>query len=720
MGGCTVTVRNTTLSGFITSASQSNAYVGGLIAVSRGEDSNNAAKPSTIAVSKLSVKGETVTTSSDITSGGLLGYQWKNTNVKFAANAGVTISGSTLNACTAQFGGLVYQATGYWNATAKDSIVFTTDTDKKKNTFTGKSEKENPSGLLVGTGLLTETNADQTKTTSALYLEVGTWGSAADSAYKINEGAVALNIGNSEYFDELAGITRFDDAGNSNAVVSLAVHDSSEKAALIDKDSTTTNTYTGQIENYKNTKTRYYYNLDSYRKDKYTTNLKNITSEPDLVLWSAAQYAAENIRTWFREKITSTPDNPFVTSISGNLNLDGYSYYPVTPLTPVHIGSESNTGSDTNLTFAYDAMNTIEETNKSFSDAEHQHYLMQHGLLYNTSHGVLVNKTSFAGVVGKEKFKSEENADGSDNGTQYNSGALIYGSVIGNPISNIVGINLKNVTLDGIRVTGVEKGNDTTYAPLLINRIAKAAKLTVDKLSTSEKYMTGEGENKKTAYAATSLVGSVGDKTASKLTLSFSDIALDGRVKEDSEKSTSVWNNGTTQVEYHTTHTIFTRAILMEYFMYSSDGSGTYNFNSTDNKVTYGVELTNTETTGRNPDKQYQYYDADSYITDEKDANANEAYVRERYKDTNFLRYVRVAQNIEESTYELDINQKSTGLLNGCGTYGDPYIIEDALQLSSLASYISTPGSISNFQVVFNSKVLDSQTQTVEICHNSW
>lgn len=719
MGGCTVTVRNTTLSGSITSASQSNAYVGGLIAVSRGENSSNTAKPSTIKVSKLSVNGETVTTSSTITSGGLLGYQWKNTNVEFAANAGVTISGSKLNAGTAQFGGLVYQATGYWNATAEDSIVFTTGTNNQVNTFTGKSEKENPSGLLVGTGLLTETNTDQTRTTTALYLEVGTWGRATDSAYKINEGAVALSIDNSDYFDELAGITRFDDAGNSNAVVSLAVRESSGKAALIDKDSTTTNTYTGQIgkENYKNTKTRYYYNLDSYRKDKYTTDLKTITSVPDLVLWSAAQYAAENIRTCFRKKIISTPDNLFVTSISGNLNLDGYSYYPVTPLTPVHIGSESNTGSDTNLTFAYDAMNTIEGTNKSFSDAEHQHYLMQHGLLYNTSHGVLVNKTSFAGVVGKEKFKSEKNTDGSDNSTQYNSGALIYGSVIGNPISNIVGITLKNVTLDGIRVTGVEKGNDTTYAPLLINRIAKAAKLTVDKLSTSTKYMTGEGNNQKTAYAATSLVGSIGDKTASKLTLSFSNIALDGRIAEDSEKSTSVWNNATTQVEYHTTHTIFTGAILMDYFMYSSDGSGTYNFNSTDDKVTYGVELTNAGTIGRNPDKQYQYYDADSYITDEKNANANEAYVKERYKNTNFLRYVRVAQNIEKSTYELDINQKSTGLLKGCGTYGDPYIIEDALQLSSLASYISTPGSISNFQVVFNSKVLESQTQTAENYH---
>lgn len=718
MGGCTVTVRNTTLSGSITSASQSNANIGGLIAVSRGEDLNNTAKLSTIAVSKLSVNGETVTTSSAITSGGLLGYQWKNTNVEFTANTGVTISGSTLNAGTAQFGGLVYQATGYWNATAKDSIVFTTGTDNKANTFTGKSEKDTPSGLLVGTGLLTETNTDQTRTTSALYLEVGTWGSATDSAYKINNGAVALNIGNSKYFDELSGITRFDDAGNSNAVVSLAVRDSSGNAALIDKGSTT-NTYTGQIgkENYKNTKTRYYYNLDSYRKDKYTTELKTITSEPDLVLWSAAQYAAENIRTCFRKEIISTPDHLFVTSISGNLNLDGYSYYPVTPLTPVHIGSESNTGSDTNLTFAYDAMNTIEGTNKSFSDAEHQHYLMQHGLFYNTSHGVLVNKTSFAGVVGKEELKSEKNTDDSDNSTQYNSGALIYGSVIGNPISNIVGITLKNVTLDGIRVTGVEKDNGITYAPLLINRIAKAAKLTVDKLSTSEKYMTGEGENKKTAYAATSLVGSVGDKTASKLTLSFSNIALDGRVAEDSEKSISVWNNGITQVEYHTTHTIFTRAILMEYFMYSSDGSGTYNFNSTDDKVTYGVELTNTEPTGRNPDKQYQYYDAKSYITDEKNKNADEAYVKDRYQDTNFLRYVRVAQNIKKSTYELDINQKSTGLLKGCGTYGDPYIIEDALQLSSLASYISTPGSISNFQVVFNSKVLENQTQTAENYH---
>ena len=127
------------------------------------------------------------------------------------------------------------------------------------------------------------------------------------------------------------------------------------------------------------------------------------------------------------------------------------------------------------------------------------------------------------------------------------------------------------------------------------------------------------------------------------------------------------------------------------------------------------MELTNTGSTGRNPDKQYQYYDCDSYITDEQNKSANEAYVKERYADSNFIRYVSVQQNITESRYELDINQKTTGLLKGCGTYGDPYIIEDAYQLSSLAAYIN--GGSTKFQAVFNSKVLEEQKQTADSYH---
>lgn len=705
MGGCEVSVDVCTLSGSITSKSTSNAKVGGLIAVSRGETQNGTTSAdTTIKISNLQVNEEKIDTNgANNTSGGLLGYQWKNTNVVFAASAdntssksGVTISGATLNA-NAQFGGLVYQATGYWNATAANSIIFEKENGTTK--FTGKSTKNATSGLLVGTGLIKVTQSGKEVVESALYLEAGTWGDASDAAYKIGNNAVTLNIGNSEYFDELVGITKYNDAGNSNAVVSLAVSESTGEAAKIDTGEKL-NTYTGQInkENYKNYKTRYYYNLDSYRKSNTALNLDSVSTPENLVLWSVAQYAAVNIRGYFRQGERTD------VTITGQIDLTGYSYYPVTPLGAVNLGTNQTT---TSLNFDYDGMNAKETGNKPLSDSDHQHYLMQHGLFYHTTHNIAVKSTSFSGTVGKESTAEAGS---------YSSGALIYGSVIGDPVSNIVEISLNNVTLAGICVTEITK-DGAAYAPLLINQMDQAVKLTVNALSTGEGYTTGEESGKTTVYAGSSLIGKVGSATATKLALSFSNIALDGRLAEDTAKSTAVQNNGKVPVEYYTTHTIFTRATLLESFMYSSEGTGTYNFNSTDDKVTYGVELTNTGTTGRNPDKQYQYYDVDSYITDEQGKNANEAYVKSRYGSSNFIRYVYTQQNITESKYELDINQKTTGLLKGCGTYGDPYIIEDAHQLSSLAAYILNPGSVSKFQAIFNSKVLENQTQTAEGYH---
>lgn len=691
MGGCTVSVKDCTLSGIAASNAGANARVGGLIAVSRG-DKNGTALSSTINISDLTVDGERINAAkANKTSGGLLGYQWKNTNVVFAEGTnsnGVNISGSTLNAAS-QFGGLVYQATGYWKATAANSIVF-----KSNNTFTGESRQNSPSGLLVGTGLVTkeytENNETKTGVESALYLEVGTWGSTSGVAYKIGSGAVTLNIAGAEYFDELVGITKYNDAGNNNAVVSLAVRDANGAAVQIDRNNNRT-TYTGQLgTNYKNSKTRYYYNLDSYRKNNPELNLNSVNTPENLILWSAAQYAAPNIRGCFRK------DDRTDVTISGAIDLTGYSYYPVTPIGAVNLGGSTNTS----VTFDYDGMNTTEESNKKLSDSEHQHYLMQHGLFYNVSRNIKVNNTTFAGTVGKEE---------SGTANTYNSGALIYGSVTGDPVY-IVDISLNNVTLAGIRVTGVQKD---TYAPLLINKLDQAVRLTVNNLSTGTGYTDGNA----TTYAATSLVGKVGSATATKLTLFFSNIALDGRLNADTANSTSVLNNGNTKVEYHTTHTIFTKATLLDSFMYSSEGSGTYNFNTTDNKVTYGVELTNAGTTGRNPDKQYQYYDDDTYISDQTGQTADEAYVKSRYAADNFIRYVYTQQKTTASQYELDINQKTTGLLKGCGTYGDPYIIEDAQQLSSLAAYIQKPDNVSKFQAVFNQKVLEKKSQTAEGYH---
>ena len=733
MGGANVKVKNCILSGTIISNAPSNARVGGLIAVSRGETQMNAnntaiSSLSTINIANLQVNGENISAkTATATSGGLLGYQWQNTNVVFApadsnenstennseSSTGVTISESSLTSSSnAQFGGLVYQATGYWNAAAKDSIVFSVGTDNKATILTGKSAKDTPSGLLVGTGLIKETvkenNIEKEVVKSALYLEVGTWGSASDAAYQIKSSAVTLAISGSEYFDELVGITKNSDFGNTNAVVSLAVRDSNGKAVRIDTDNTNNavNTYTGQIQsNYKNGQTRYYYNLDSYRKNNSNLNLNSVSTAENLVLWSVAQYAAPNIRICFRKGERTD------VTISGTIDLTGYSYYPITPIGAVNLGTGTE---NTRLTFAYEELETKEAQNKQPSDSDHQHYMMHYGLFYNTSHNIAVKKTSFSGTVGKEKI-----TDDTENSNTYNSGVLIFGSVVGDPANNIVEISLNNVTLAGIRVTGVEKGN-STYAPLLINRMEQAAKLTVDTLTTGKGYTSGDESTKMTAYAATSLIGNVGNETATKLTLSFSNIALDGRVAADKANATSVYNNGNVPVEYHTTHTIFINATLLESFKYSSEGSGTYNFNSTDKMVTYGVELTNTVSTGRNPDKQYQYYDREIYITDEQlSKTADEAYVKDRYKDTKFIRYVHTQQNINVSKYELDINQKTSGLLEGCGTYGDPYIIQDAHQLSSLAAYIEKPDSVKKFQAVFNLKVLNEKKQTADSYHTA-
>ena len=645
-GGTSVTVSGCALSGEIEANMTSNAAVGGLIAESRndyiksGNNLQTSDNSNSISISTLTISGEKIrATAATGNCGGLLGYSWNKTDVTFGGTTtnsegtsitttGVTISNCNLNANSAKFGGLVYQATGYWNATAANSIHFT-----GTNTITGGTNQNAPSGLLVGTGLITSNNQN-----NALYLEVGTWGSATDAAYTIDSGAVTLT-NTRENFDELVGKTIQDNAGHDNAVVSLAVRESGgTTAAKIDPDTDTCNTYKGQIDNFKNGKTRYYYNLDSYRTSGESGSAPSADSlnTPGKVLsWSVSQYAAGNIRSYF----CSNSSNG--ATISGTIDLTGYSYYPVSPLGTVTVGSEGI--ATTTLTFAYKEMNGKETGNKTFNDNTHQHHLMHHGLLYDTGSNVTVNNTTFAGTVGQL----------SSNG---GSGALIFGSVTGDPTKNPVEVKLTDVTLAGLCVADVAK-DTTTYAPLLINKITQIAKLNVTDLSTYTGYVD---ESNNTTYAATSLIGRVGSSDATKLTLTFTNIALDGRLAADANNSTSVYNNGTVEVNYHTTHTIFTHATLLESFMYKSEGSGTYTFNSTDSNVTYGVELSNSGESGRNPNKQYQYYDAVVYVTDESGkTDANEDYVKGRYTETNFIRYVYVQQKVSESKYELDINQKT-------------------------------------------------------------
>lgn len=670
----TITVNDCTLRGGIEANSATTAHMGGLFA--DFEDGQN----TTLTISQLSINGVNLSAASATgTSGGLLGYSWPKVNVIFDGTSvsGVKVQNSTLNANSARFGGLVYQATGYWKATAANSIHFALG--NSANSFMGSSTQTDPSGLLVGKGLITSNNQN-----NALYLEVGTWGTSDTSAYQIEEGSVTVTV-TSNYFDELVGTTINDNAGNDNAVVSLATAEHN----LI--DSAVYNTYTHQLSTtYQNSKTRYYYNLDSYRTsgtDGAVPAADSLSSPGQVLSWSVSQYAASNIRNYF----CSNPND--VATITGNIALTGYSYYPVTPLAAVSV-------TDANLAFAFTTMNEKEIGKKPF-DSDTQHYLMHYGLLYNTRNSVTISDTHLSGTVGK---------------TAEGSGALILGEVTGNSTKTPT-VALTGITLDGLRVSGVE--STTVYAPLLINKIKESVSLSVNNLTTGAEYNNGSD----TLYAASSLIGKVGHSGATGLNLQFKNIALDSRSVAGTQ--TYVWNNGQSEshkVEYNTYHSIFTQAILLDSFQYTSESNGTYNFNSTDNKVTYGVEISNTDS-GRNPKEQYFYYDQDVYVWDGVKTKPTEETITTYYSSGNvYLRYVREPEADGTENYrELDINIRVVHLDQGCGTYGDPYLITEGAQLVALANFLNAGSTSGLWAVKLNNTVYNEQTQvTSTTCYHTF
>lgn len=671
-GTKSITVTDCIISGEIIASSATTVYAGGLIAVFQDGQTDTSLKLINLQINRMSLSA----TSATGTSGGLLGHSWPDTNVTFGneTKGGVTVSDSSLVVNTAKFGGLVYQATGYWNATASNSIRF-----NASNTITGGTDQSSPSGLLVGTGLITSGNQKK-----ALYLEVGTWGE--NKAYYISPGAVALTLNNSvataaSYFDELVGTTIRDVAGNENAVVSLAT----ENDNLIDNNESTCNTYSGQIYNFKNDESRYYYNLDKYR-NKGSNDLSSLTSESlssssAVLSWSVSQYAAGNIRHYFCMK-SGKP-----ASISGSLDLKGYSYYPVTPLSNVTVGNSSN---DTTLSFAYEEMNNLESGNKPFNN-NNQHYLMHYGLFYNVVSDLTVQRTILSGNVGK---------------SSNDSGALIYNEAKGNLLSTpkiIPKLTFSYITLNGLRVSDV--ASNTNYAPLLINKIGSGVNLSITELSTG----TGYVNDNNTIYAASSLIGNVGSSSATSITLVFSKIALDSQISARNDNTTSVKNNGNVNVEYNTTHTIFTKATLLNWFKYSTDSSGIYNFYKADSKVTFGVE---TSKSFQNLEEQYEYFDNDGgFIYDGLKDQPNEKTASYYFTSDTYLPYVAEWNKTLDNRHELNVNKKPINLLQGCGTYGDPYLIENGKQLTALANYLnpSTASSVNGLTVVFNTDVNSAQ-----------
>ena len=630
-----------------TSGGNSNdAKLGGLI----GKIGSNKQTHS-VTIEKLEITCSSVKSDAETTCGGLFGYQWLNTNVTLK---NVTVSGSTVlsgkasesgTSSGAIFGGLVYRATGYWKignegstsdadstgSTSSTGITFQKSEDGTANQFTGKSSEDTPSALLIAS-----TASDNDSSRTRAYIEI------LKDGLDIQKDAVTVTLTEGEdYFDDIAGKTKYD--GNTSSVISIGLTDqTAAEAVLIDQDKC--NTWHNKCKvnketDYKNGQTRYYYNVDYYRKAAGDT-VTEINTPGNLLLWSLNRYTA----------LTSNLTSYFKTggSITGIIDLSGVSYYPVVGSANIH---------DATITFDYTDMNGKEsETpeNKEYDDSNLQHYQMHTGLFSKItapSSGSIA--LSVTGLILKGTLGAyEKDAKGQSS----KAGALVCDYVSGSDSNHKVTLNLSGIVLDGIYVDPDAK------SPLLINSVTTYCAVNISDV-TSKTYE----DTIKTRKAASSLMGAVGSGEAKEITLDFSDMDLDGK-KTDS---------------------IFSQASFATSFRYSDEVSGgTYNFETTTTKVTYGVEISNGHDKTTSKYNRNSYVEADGigqvWYLDTFGQTEGKCYVSAKgasssitdFTTSEYLPYIGHYEDAQNKYYELDVNQRTVFIVDGCGTYGHPYQIK--------------------------------------------
>lgn len=620
--------------------------------------------------------------------GGLLGYSWGNAIVTIG-NAAASASGSTYALKTtnkttvtanssAEVGGLVYAASGHW-------IINDYAIDLSNATI--NADKATVLGLLIGRGGRTENSSTYgVEAYSGLYLEnKASWdtaykvNAAAGNGVKINNTAIKSDDGDTS-FDEWVGNGTKPAYGNEagsklidgewNVVVSLHTNDGANGGKLnMSGEPGSDNSYQNRSafgSNHKtNAWTRYYYNLDKAyaevgNNEKNSSASSWMDSAEYLLLWCAYLYAPPAIQTYiipgnqeiFKGNNIGTSDSAGV-----EINLDGYSFYPTDPAK-----GSTVTVNNATITFHYSDIKAEQEGNKKNSEAT-QHENMHCALIGTHTGSLKVKNVTLAGTVG-----SIVNDAGSS------SGALVCCCIYG-PINetNVAQLEIDGLTLDGLTVDGVN--DNTSYAPLLINEMQTCVNLSAKSISTRS-YANG-------ATAATSLFGRLGvGKNSDQVTAKFEQISL------PSQKN----------------NTIFTHASLLESFGYgsTSTGSADYTFTKADadaGKVTYGSEI---DGSTEYPGKQLWYYDEATYgavigyvtVDGKKDGDVRPWF-------GGYLPYVYKGKATESGVqyHEIKVNQRIPKLVEGCGTYGDPYAVKDATEMNAIANYINNQTALDGWEV---------------------
>lgn len=609
--------------------------------------------------------------------GGLLGYSWGNAIVTIG-DAAANTSGSTYALKTTsnttvaasdstEVGGLVYAASGHW-------IINNYAIDLSGTTINAGAAQT--LGVLVCRGCKVDNKTTYgVENYIGLYLEDrACW----ETAYRVPSGEGAIVAPGVTSFDEWVGSgvkpnkgSKLMDAG-CNAVVSL--HTRNDKLDM-DGDATNGNSYQNRStfgQSHKtNGNTRYFYNLDgAYDRCEGGFSGGQINTADKLLLWSAFCYAPAGIRSTIVPDGTTGLDGSI--TITGTIDLAGYSYYPTQPIGEVTVNNAA-------ITFYYSKIKAEQNGNKLNSDAT-QHENMHCGLFQTVADGDLtVSNVTLGGTVGPviNDGKSSTDAIGAGGSS---SGALVCRYVCGSSDGNgtkIRKISIDDLTLNNLIVDGADSATDANaYMPLLINEMQKYVSLNAKNIKTTG-YTSG-------TKAATSLFGKLGvGSEADQVTAKFERISLPSQ----------------------NSNTIFTHASLLESFGYKSTGTGSADYTFTKAEanagmVTYGSEIDaeNKEYSG----KQLWYYDEATYgavsgyvtVDGKKDGD-----VRPWFGD--YLPYVYKGKATEDGVqyHEIKVNQRIPKLVEGCGTYGDPYAVKDAAEMNAIANYINNSVALDGWEV---------------------
>lgn len=648
----TISVDNMNLSGSI--AAQTNKAklcAGGLIGfIDQAKDDS---KTKTVTITGLDLGGLTLDFSAAgnaSATGGYLGSTWAQTNVTIeSSDSTYAIKASkdaSLKTGSAKYvGGLVYHAGGVWTVGSK-AISFNN---------VGIDSKATELGLLVCRGGRDKETGISTGEMGGLYLNVTKhWDNA------VNFNGINLTGTEPATMDEWVADTRGYSDGNAgdifasgkNGVVSLTT--ASGTVEMVDAG--TRNTYENQTDwgkkHQENGNTRYYYNLNKVASDVGQGDGAVNTPE-ELLLWSVRHYADSILQAEFNKGDAARE------TITGALNMKGYSYYPV------DIANCSVNISGATITFWNKQIETLESgtTKNKLTSESSQHQAMHCGLIRNYSSSgnqggqtLSVKTVALSGTVGPM-------------GASGGSGALICGTTWGEAAATTT-VSLEGITLKNLAVTDFATNNDKSL-PLLVNAGGSHLSLSVNDLSCTG--YTGGEDN----AVASSLMGNMGGKDKTGINLSFSNISIPS----------------------YTGERIFASALLMMSFGYKTDGSGSasYNFTADDKKVTYGQEIDGTKEYGNNDgDTQCWYFDAervdDNRVQDKvHDITASRDKSKPNFgaQGDRYLKYVASGHdNSNPWRHEVAVNHSAAKLIKGCGTYTDPYVISSAKNLRDAANII--------------------------------